>query len=46
MSIKNYENEEEADRNKGKSVWSGKIIKGTLYDAQTKSRVSSIPNKN
>lgn len=32
-------------RNKGKFTTVGKIIKGTINEAPTKLRVSSIPNK-
>lgn len=32
-------------RNKGGNIGIGKIIKGTLNEAQIKMRVSSIPNK-
>lgn len=39
------EDEGDAYRNKGGILGYGKIIKGTLSEAQMKLRVSSIPNK-
>lgn len=35
----------ELQRNKGATIGMGKIVKGTLNEAQIKMRVSSIPNK-
>lgn len=35
----------ELQRNKGATIGMGKIVKGTLNEAQIKVRVSSIPNK-
>lgn len=45
MKIQTIEDQQELQRNKGGGIIVGKIVKGTLNQAQVKMRVSSIPNK-
>lgn len=45
MQAKTLEDDDEGFRNKGTSILSGKIIKGTMHEAPIKLNVSSIPAK-
>lgn len=45
MHAKTLEDDDDGFRNKGTSILTGKIIKGTMHEAPIKLNVSSIPAK-